>query len=188
MELGKRIRMLRLEQSRTQAEIAARCGFTVSLLSKIENNQTTPPVATLMKIADSLGVKIADLLSQDGQAANIFTSGSQHLDPASLIKTDNGYSFFAFASARSEKAMQPYLFVARRGEVKTNTFSHHGEEFIYLLEGEMRYRVGAVEYTMKAGDSIYFNSLEEHSLMPVSEEVKYLAVFSEAGKGSQPTS
>jgi transcriptional regulator with XRE-family HTH domain len=180
MELGKRIRLLRKQQKRTQDEIASRCGFTVSLLSKIENGQTTPPVATLMKIANALGVKVSDLLEPDNQVSTVYNKGSEQLNPERWIKTDKGYSFFAIASSRSDKVMQPYLFVAKKDEVVSSLLSHEGEEFIYILVGEMRYRVGDIEYTLQAGDSLYFNSMEEHTLFVVSDEVKYLAVFTEA--------
>ena len=73
--------------------------------------------------------------------------------------------------------MQPYYFVARKGEVKKRVMSHKGEEFIYVLEGKMKYKVGSVEYTLGSGDTIYFTSLEEHTLTPISVVVKYLAIF-----------
>lgn len=177
MDIGARIKSIRQQQNRTQEEIARQCGFTKSLLSKIENGKTMPPVATLMKIAEAFGVDIGDLLSARQEVSTLFTSGETASDPAKGILTDKGYSFFAFAAGRSDKKIQPYLFTARKGDVNAGRFSHRGEEFIYVLEGEMRYRVGPVEYTMRAGDSLYFNALEEHSLSPVTDEVKFLAVF-----------
>ena len=59
MELSRRIRFIRKQQNRTLEEISSVCGFTKSLLSKIENGVTTPPIATLMKIADALHVNIS---------------------------------------------------------------------------------------------------------------------------------
>jgi lauroyl/myristoyl acyltransferase len=135
------------------------------------------PVATLMKIADALGVKVSDLLETDNETGTVFTPHAQSADTSKWISTNHGYSFFAFASARGNKAMQPYLFTARKDDVKENVFSHNGEEFIYMLEGQMKYRVGAIDYTMRAGDSVYFNSLEEHTFTLITDEVKYLAVF-----------
>lgn len=82
--------------------------------------------------------------------------------------------------------MQPYLFVAQRGEVKSHVLSHEGQEFIYVLSGQMKYKVSNIEYEMSAGDGMYFNSLEEHRVIPVSEQVKYLAIFTE--DAGRPTS
>lgn len=180
MELGKRIKQLRKEQRRTQDEIAELCGFTISLLSKIENGKTTPPVSTLVKIANALGVKVSDILENRSTRGPSFSTNDDNANPDKWIKTNKGYSFLAFASELRDKKMQPYLFRANKGEVKQHAFSHEGEEFIYMLEGRMKYKVGQIEYTLGPGDSIYFNSLEEHNLTPITDEAVYLAVFTES--------
>ena len=184
MELGKRIRLIRKEQKRTQSEIAAACGFTKSMLSKIESGSTMPAVATLMKIAGALGVKVSDLLEPDVSNGTVFTSAAEYKDVDKWIKTSNGYSFYAFASGRRDKTMQPYMFVAEKGQVKSHVFSHEGEEFIFVLSGKMKYKVGNLEYEMNAGDGVYFNSLEEHLVIPLSERVEYLAIFTEENRKS----
>ncbi len=178
MELGSRIRMLRRRQSRTLQEIADRCGFTRSLLSKIETNQTVPPVATLSRIATALGVSTSALLDGSGGSGTIHTPAGK-VGARGLIRTDKGYSFFTFASQRTEKLMQPFLFEVEKGGVKPHALSHHGEEFLYILEGEIRYRVGDVEYRLSAGDSLYFDADTEHEVTPVSQRARYLAVFVE---------
>ncbi|KQO04497.1 MULTISPECIES: XRE family transcriptional regulator [unclassified Paenibacillus] len=179
MSLGKRIRLIRMEQKRTQEEIAKQCGFTKSLLSKIENDLSAPPVATLMKIAGALGVRVSDLIEEQSANATVFNSSLQYSDKDSWLRTDRGYSFYAFASERRDKLVQPYLITARKGEVKPHGFSHEGEEFIYMISGEMTYKVGATEYSLHPGDTLYFNSLEEHLLCPVSDEVTYMAIFTQ---------
>ena len=179
MSLGQRIRMIRKQQKRTLEDIASQCGFTKSLLSKIENGVSTPPISTLVKISESLGVKVSDLLEENQEARTFYAQASHVQDRNNWIKTEKGYSFYAFAAGRADKKMQPYYFVARKGEVKKHVFSHSGEEFVYVLEGTMKYQVGSVEYTLTAGDAVYFNSLEEHVLTPISDEVRYLGVFSE---------
>jgi transcriptional regulator with XRE-family HTH domain len=178
MDLGKKIKKLRHEQNRSLSDIADVCGFSKSLLSKIENGKTVPPIATLIKIAEALGTKVSVLLDDHEQMGTIHTTKDTSLK--NLVKTEKGYSFFAFAVERSEKLMQPFLFVARRNENKNNIFSHTGEEFIYVLEGQMKYRVGNSEYFLGPGDSLYFDSIEEHTLEPITEEVKYLAVFTQS--------
>jgi len=57
-----------------------------------------------------------------------------------------------------------------------------GEEFIYVLAGKMKYRVGNIEYTFGQGDSLYFDAEDEHELDPISKQVKFLAVFVERQK------
>ncbi|HCE42561.1 MAG TPA: XRE family transcriptional regulator [Lentisphaeria bacterium] len=176
--IGKRIRKIRRLQDRTLQDIAGVCGFTKSLLCKIEADKTVPPVSTLTKIAGALDVQVSNLLDDSGNDGNVFTPAAK-LSHKSMTVTDKGYSFFAFASERRGKNMQPYLFVAEKGKVKGKPLSHPGQEFVYVLEGSMKYRVGAVEYTLAPGDSLYFDSIEEHELKPVTAKVVYLGVFSE---------
>jgi transcriptional regulator with XRE-family HTH domain len=176
--IGRRIRKIRRLQGRTLEDIASVCGFTKSLLCKIETDKTVPPISTLTKIATALDVQVSSLLDDAENDGNIFTPAST-LSRTSMTMTDKGYAFFAFASERRGKSMQPYLFVAEKGKVKGKPLSHPGQEFVYVLEGGMKYRVGAVEYTLAPGDSLYFDSIEEHELKPVSAKVVYLAVFSE---------
>ena len=177
IEIGSRIRKLRLQQRRTLQDIADTCGFTSSLLSKIETGKSVPPVSTLVKIADALQIKVSTLLDEAGDHGTIHHQASQERE--NMTTTEKGYSFVAFARERPDKEFQPFLFQAHRDEVKNEPLVHRGEEFIYMLEGEMRYRVGSVEYILKPGDSLYSDSEYEHDLTPISETVSYLAVFSE---------
>lgn len=178
MDLGKKIKKLRHEQNRNLSDIAAVCGFSKSLLSKIENGKTVPPIATLIKIADALGTKISILLDDQQQTGTIYTT--REVSESGLVKTEKGYRFYAFAVERGDKLMQPFLFVSRKNEHDNkHTFTHNGEEFIFIVEGEMRYKVGNVEYSLKPGDSLYFDSVEKHGLSPITDEVKYVAVFSQ---------
>ena len=176
MELGKKIRKLRRQQGRTLQAISDICGFSKSLLSKIESDKTSPPLATISKIAKALGVSLSALLKESDESGTILIKASA---TANLAETDMGYSFFPFASERLDKKMQPFMFVAEKGKVKQGTLSHEGEEFVYVLEGQMKYQVGSIEYFLEAGDSLYFDALEEHRLEPVSAKVVYLGIFTD---------
>ncbi|PLS08417.1 helix-turn-helix domain-containing protein [Neobacillus cucumis] len=178
MNLGQKIRKLRKEQNRNLSDIADACGFSKSLLSKIENGKTVPPIATLVKIAETLGTKVSALLDDHDESGTIFTTKETSMDH--LVKTEKGYSFFAFAVERQDKLMQPYLFVAKKGETTKTPLSHTGEEYIYVLDGVMKYIVGNNQFTLSTGDSIYFDSLEEHRLEPITDEVRYLAIFTQS--------
>jgi transcriptional regulator with XRE-family HTH domain len=178
MDLGARIRKLRRTQRRTLQEIADRCDFTRSLLSKIETGRTVPPVATLSRIAAALGVSTAALLDDAGQTGTVHTPAAE-IASRGLLQTDKGYSFFTFASGRADKLMQPFLFEVQKGQVSRHKLAHFGEEFLYVLEGEIRYRVGAAEYLLAAGDSLYFDAESEHEVTPISARARYLAVFVE---------
>lgn len=185
--IGSRIRTLRRRMGWTLQDVADRCDFTRSLLSKIETGKTVPPVATLTRIADTLGVSVASLL-EDGQDQGTIVETADAHRPDAMTPTDKGYKFFAFAARRSKKLMQPLLFEARKDSIKPQAMTHGGEEFVYVISGKMRYRVGATMHTLKPGDSVYFDADQEHELEPVSEVVRFLAVFAEASKSTKKKS
>lgn len=184
MDLGSRMRKIRIRQGRTLEAVARQAGCTRSLLSKIETGSTRPPVATLTRVAGALGVPVAAFMEEAGQKSTVFMR-HRDLNQQRPVKTDQGYRFLTLAGTRPDKLMQPFLFTARKGEVKRHRLSHRGEEFIYMLEGEMQYRVGDIEYRLRPGDLLYFDAEEEHEVIPVSKQVKYLAVFTEP-KGPEP--
>ena len=175
LNIGDRIKMLRITQKRTMQDIAEASDLSKSMISKIENNKTIPSVAALVKIANSLGTNISNLLEQDGWVNAIITSRQKAQE--NLTTTEKGYSIYPYASEYHEKKMQPFLFVAKKGEVIPHELSHEGEEFIYVIKGQMKMQVGEVSYLLKIGDSLYFNSVQKHGIMPVSEEVMYLDIF-----------
>jgi transcriptional regulator with XRE-family HTH domain len=173
--IGARIKKLRINQKRTLQEIADISELSKSMISKIENDKTVPSVAALINIAKALGTSISSLLEGDGSLNSILTTRQTAVD--NLISTDKGYSIYPYGSGFHEKKMQPFLFVAKKGEVVPHQLSHEGEEFIYIIRGEMKMQVGEIEYHLKEGDSLYFDALQKHGIMPVSETVTYLDVF-----------
>jgi transcriptional regulator with XRE-family HTH domain len=172
--IGERLRKIRRTQGRTLKEIAGNAAITVSLLSKIENNKSQPPIATLTRIAGSLGVSISSLLSDAHESGTIFIPAK---NTSQTTRADKGYEFFSFATQRTAKLMDVFLFSAKKGEVSPQPMCHSGEEFVYVLSGKMQYSVGSAQYTLRAGDALYFDSEADHDLQPLTKEVKYLAVF-----------
>lgn len=175
LHIGDRIKTLRVAQNRTLQDVAEASELSRSMISKIENNKTVPSVAALVKIAKVLGTNISSLLEQDGWLNAILTT-KQNAEE-NITTTDKGYSIYPFGSEYHEKKMQPFLFVGKKNEVKQHELSHEGEEFIFIIEGQLKMQVGEIEYLLREGDSLYFNSLQRHGIMPVTDEVVYLDIF-----------
>jgi transcriptional regulator with XRE-family HTH domain len=178
MEIGDHIRKIRMQQGRTLQEVADACQCSKALLSKIENDKVVPAIATLSKIANALGVKVSALLEEGENGGVAFTPNIQ-LHPDSFIATSKGYDIFAFAPHVVNKKMQPVLIRAVKGDVRTHTVHHEGEEFFYVLEGELKVHIGSTEYLLRTGESIYFDSLNEHGILPVTPVAVYLDIFVE---------
>ena len=174
-KIGDRIRAMRITQKRTLQEIADSCDLSKSMISKIENNRTVPSVAALVKLAKALGTSISNLLEHDGWEKAIVTSRKQA--EKSMTLTEKGYSFFPYASEYHEKNMQPFLFTAKKGKVQPHQVSHEGEEFIYVLEGEMEMQVGETTFTLKPG-IVCILILYKNTACSLYQKKLYILIFS----------
>lgn len=178
MGIGERIRKIRLQQNRTIQDVADACQCSKALLSKIENEKVIPAVATLSKIARALGVKVSALMENEGDGGVAYTPDMSAKED-SFLATSKGYRIYAFASHVVNKKMQPVLIRSRKGEVRPHTVHHEGEEFIYVLEGEVKVHIGNVEYLLKRGESVYFQTLNPHGVVPASDVALYMDIFVE---------
>lgn len=133
-------------------------------------------MSTLVKIAGALSTNIADLMAEGDNIDCVFIpSDHAGLEP---VPTVSGYRVLPLAVEFKQKKMQPMLFTIRPEDLNDKVNSHLGEEYIYVLEGTMEFRVGSKAYTLHPGDSLFFNSVNDHHITQVlSEQVKYLNIF-----------
>ena len=176
VNIGLRIKRMRLQQRRTQQEIADFCGFTKSHLSKIETGKVMASIGVLAKISESLNTKISILLNEENHK-EVFIDRQDEVE-SQLQKTSKGYSVYPFAAGKDDKKMQPFYFVTRKEDHILHTTTHEGEEFFYIIEGEMILKIGTNEYHLKEGDGFYFDTRYEHQTIPLSEVVRVLDIFS----------
>ncbi len=174
--IGLHIKKIRLQQKRTQQEIADFCGFTKSYLSKIEKGKVMPSIGVLAKISNFLNIKISYLL--DEELFKEISHDKKAKIETQLIKTAKGYSMYPFASNQENKDMQPFYFVTNKNEHVLHKTTHEGDEFFYVLEGEMLLKIGSEEYHLCAGDGLYFDARIEHQTIPLTETVKVIDVCS----------
>ncbi len=183
IHVGESLRRLRARMGLRVEDIAHRAGFTKGFLSKIENGKSSPPIATLMRLADALGVDPAALFQADTNGNSRDSSSALHVPVANRQRVQNagagpGYQYWALAAGRAHKAMEPFVLTVHPKEVDPKkTFQHPGEEFIFVLNGRCDYRVGDETFDLKAGDSLYFDARKPHAPHPKGGPVTFLAIF-----------
>ena len=132
-------------------------------------------MSTLVKIAGALNTNIAALMTEGDRLDCVLIPAGRWKKP---VPTESGYAVLPLAVEFKEKKMQPFIFTTRREDLSDKANSHLGEEFIFVLEGSMEFKVGDVTYKMGPRDSIFFDSLREHYISRVfSEQVVYLNIF-----------
>jgi len=168
LKLGEKIRNLRLAKRHTLSHVAGKTGFSIGLLSQIENNAVSPPVATLLRVAKALDVNIgfffreeeskdqAVVVRKDERKRVFRRMHAQH--------QDGGYLYEALAYKKNSKHMEPFLVEFEPKEKEALSFlNHRGEEFLFLFRGRLAFHYKQEEIVLEAGDSLYFDASVPHS-------------------------
>jgi mannose-6-phosphate isomerase-like protein (cupin superfamily) len=114
-------------------------------------------------------------MTEGAQVDSVFIPSTREAKP---VPTESGYEILPLAVEFRQKKMQPFIFTCRPEDLNDKVNSHIGEEFIFVLEGAMEFRVGEEIYTMRPKDSIFFNSIREHNIVKVlTDQVVYLDIF-----------
>jgi len=167
LHIGKKIRVLRKNRGLVFQDLSYRTGLSKPLLSQIEKEVVSPPIATLLKISKALSVNIG-FFSQDNDPEEkvvlVRRDESKVIDSRYFGKEESGYYYEALAYKRSKKYMEPFLVEFKRKKAdRLSYFSHEREEFIYLLEGTLEFRTENEQYVLNPGDSLYFESSIPHA-------------------------
>ncbi len=166
--IGKKIKKLRQEKGLTIQELSEKTGLSKGLISQIENEQVSPPISTLMKIANGLNTDISYFFEPEEPTEKItvvrknerISSGRRGIKGNINI----GYSYELLAHKIQHKHMEPFLVTfepKERDEVIM--FNHEGEEFHFIIEGKVEMIAeGHEPIVLEEGDSLYFDSSIPH--------------------------
>jgi transcriptional regulator with XRE-family HTH domain len=156
--LGKRLRALRKEEGLTLVQLGQRVGLSASYLSQIERSVTMPSLARLTAIASALDVEVRYFFEEDASSPCVVRSnqgkrlGSTADAMVELLSAD-----------LTDKQIQPYCLVCQPGASRNQPPTHPGEEFGFVLTGQLTVTVGEETFVLKAGDSIHYQTLQPHS-------------------------
>ncbi len=180
--LARRIRDLRNERGLTLQQVAQGTGFSKGLLSKVETGVVAPPIATLAKLADVLDIPIGEFFefTPGSDVDEVFFPKSARREVRGRL-TSNNYRYELLLRGRKRRDMQPMMITVDAKTYKSKLVDHAGEQFIYMLEGEMDYVVGTKVYTVHPGDCLYFSARLMHGAkLRKHQRATYLVVFSDA--------
>lgn len=179
--IGRKIRKLRKGKALTLQNLSTSTGLSKPLLSQIENELVVPPISTLLKISRALEKDITFFFQEpdnDGKVVVVRPFERERLDTKKLGRTDGGYSYESLAYKKTRKNMEPFLIEFERKDEKDLSFySHEGEEFLFVLEGNLEFRTENDVHRLEQGDSLYFESDVPHAYRAVGKRnAKAIAV------------
>jgi transcriptional regulator with XRE-family HTH domain len=180
--VGVKIARLRQMKNIGIEELATRSSLSAEQIQSIEEGKLMPSLSPLIKIARALSVRLGTFLDDQEQLGPVVSRSNEAALSASFsnnnTKARSHLDFFALASGKSGRHMEPFIIDINPSTVAEHiTSSHEGEEFIYVLEGTVEIAYGKETYVLNAGDSIYYDSFVEHHVhAPSQQTAKILAV------------
>lgn len=159
--LGERIRRKRESLQMQLSELSKRVGVTPSALSQIENAKAFPSIVTLKSIAESLYTTVGELI---GENETLNNNPLIRSNEKKFVKSNvSGTRQYLLSHHDQLKQMDTYLLVFKPGSDSDEIFTEHpGQEFCYLLRGELTMGIDDDRYRMFPGDSMYYNSARFH--------------------------
>ncbi len=179
--IGAKIKKLRLAKKLTLQAVAKETGFSPALISQIENNNVSPPIATLSRIAKFFDVKVGMFFAEEEEEYKyeVVRKNDRKLIPRVISRagTSQGYSYESLSFRKQNKKMEPFLLSVAERPTEENTYSHDGEEFLFIMSGKAEVLIGEERIFLDEGDCVYFDSSVKHRLLSRDgSEVKVLAV------------
>ena len=166
LQIGEKIKRFREDNNLTLKDMAERTGFSTAVLSQIENHLISPPLGTLVRLTRALDLSPGHFFDQHPDKA---FSIVRHADrrPVSRFASKRGvqygYSYESLGHDMKDRHMEPFLVTLEPATLASpKPASHDGEEFLFVLEGEMEVTLGAHSDVLQPGDAIYYDSNIPH--------------------------
>ncbi|MBQ9145239.1 MAG: helix-turn-helix domain-containing protein [Clostridia bacterium] len=171
MDIGGRIRMYRLQRGLTQEELASRCELTKGYISQLENDVSSPSIATLIDVLNILGVSPQQFFAEQKEEKIVWSKND-------FFESESGDGQCVWLIPNSQKnEMEPIILTLPPEGSSAVRYPFEGEEFGYVLEGKILIHVGEYSYKAKKGDAFYIMGDKEHQIVNVgTKECKIIWV------------
>ncbi len=163
MVIGDKIKRLRLQCDLTQEELASRCELTKGYISQLENDLTSPSIATLIDILSALGTTLKEFFDEKEEEKIVFTE-NDFIEK----KTDKMVLNWLVPNAQKNMIEPVLMQLNVNGETEEDV-PHEGEEFGYVLQGKIAIHIGKKKHVCKKGDSFYFVADKMHYIENIGD-------------------
>jgi len=165
LAIGHEVRKLRKKLGLTVTDLSNATGISSGMLSKIENGNISPSLASLQALSRALGIPLTTLFRgfEERRSASFVKSGEGLNIERRGTRAGHQYSLLGHIDDNSSGVMvEPYLITLTAESDVFPTFQHEGLEFLYMISGEVVYRHANLLYRMRAGDCLLFDADAPH--------------------------
>lgn len=166
LQIGEKIKRFREDHALTLKDMAKRTGLSTAVLSQIENHLISPPLGTLIRITRALELRPGHFFDQHPDKPFTIVRKEERR-PVSRFASKRGiqygYSYESLGHDMKDRHMEPFLVTLEPATLASpKPAGHDGEEFLFVLEGEMEVTLGNHSDVLQPGDAIYYDSKIPH--------------------------
>ena len=182
-EFASKMKSIRERQNMSLEELAEKSGVKLEVLQAMENGDVIPSLTPLTKMARALGVRLGTFLDDTPQIGPVVTRGGKtdsalYFSGREDVTNATNLTYHSLGAGKIDRNLDPFIIDITYEEGEKELSSHEGEEFIYVLEGELEIVYGKDTFIIGEGDSIFYDSVVPHHLHAASEKPsKILAVL-----------
>jgi len=175
-QIANRIKGLRDSLDITVEEMAERCKRTPEEIRLYEAGEDDIPMSFLFELAQHFNISTSTLIS--GEEPRMSSYFLTRFGKGKSVERNKAYKYQALASGFKQPKAEPFEVTVEPNENEMHLNSHEGEEFNYVVEGRLLLRINDKELILNPGDSIYFNSSNQHGMKALDNKaVKFLAII-----------
>ena len=164
-EVGATIRALRQERGLSLRDLSRLTGFSISFLSLVERGRSSLALTSLHNVANALGTSVASFFPDVGRAReSTVPHVARGAGGTSQLSTGSQRTYRILSGRGFSKVLEPLLVTVEPSETIEEAYTHPGEEFAYILSGELLFVIDGADHRLGPGDSIHFDSSVPHSI------------------------
>ena len=172
---SEKMKKLRVKKRISLEKLAKETGYTEQYLAQIENNEERAPVSVIFSVSKVLAIASEDLLSSKKEQRSRRKVIRKRKE--SFQKRTENYSYQVLTPQGKNKHLNAFkVTIEPQQDHKMVEYHHPGEEFIYVLSGAIKLKVGRNNYKLKPSESMHFDSSKVHKLWSISEEPTVILV------------
>lgn len=169
-EIGKKIKKIRKNKNLTIRKLASSVGCSNGYISQLEKGDVTPSITILKKISNALGMRLVDFFLEEQDEEAIVIRKNERFE---IRYPQSDAAIFMLTKRLTGRSMEPLLARFEPGAGSRGQYSHGlgGEEFGYVISGQLYLMIEDKEYILEDGDSFYFKSTKPHGYTNKSDRV-----------------
>jgi len=181
-KIGTKIMQIRENLNLSREDLSTRSGESIEKITEIENNEIIPSLTPLIKIARALGVRLGTFMDDHESLGPVVYKNTQNEEAINFsnnsLSEKTAMRYFPLAAEKAGRHMEPFTIEVEPITAEYHLSTHEGEEFIYVLTGEIEVIYGKEKFLLNAGESIYYDSIIPHHVHSLNKEnSKILAVI-----------